>query len=191
MEAALKIPETMSTTEFLVWDAPGKRWQLIEGVPQAMAPSNRTHGAIAAELSRLIGNHLRDRDSPCSVLVEPGIVPRVRANANFRIPDLGVTCTGYDAEEPYLSEPVLLIEILSPSNKAETWSNVWTYTSLPTVREILVVHSDEIAVELLRRQADGSWPAQPLPVREGTLTLECIEFGCDVAEFYRATRLAR
>ncbi|SFK59646.1 hypothetical protein [Methylocapsa palsarum] len=39
-----------------------------------------------------------------------------------RIPDLAVTCSGYDAEESALANPVLLIEILSPSNQAETWA---------------------------------------------------------------------
>ena len=53
MGAALKIPEVMSTAEFLVWDAPGKLWQLVEGVPTAMAPGSRTHGTSQAELAAL------------------------------------------------------------------------------------------------------------------------------------------
>jgi Uma2 family endonuclease len=50
-------------------------------------------------------------------------VPRVRANRNYRIPDLGVTCA---PPENGLMVPnaVLLIEILSPSNEAETRSNI-------------------------------------------------------------------
>ena len=135
MEAALRIPEVMSTAEFLVWDAPGKLWQLVEGVPTAMAPGNRTHGTIQAELAALLRNHLVERRSPCAVVTAPGIVPRVRASQNFRIPDLGVTCASYEQEEIMLQEPLLLIEVLSPSNKAETWSNVWTYTTIPSVRE--------------------------------------------------------
>jgi hypothetical protein len=44
-------------------------------------------------------------------------------------------CAGYDAEESVLTCPVLLIEILSTSNQAETWANVWAYTSVPSVPE--------------------------------------------------------
>ena len=43
------------------------------------------------------------------------IVPGVRASRNRRVPDLGVTCAP--------PEPILLIEILSPSNEAETRTN--------------------------------------------------------------------
>ena len=57
------------------------------------------------------------------ILGQPGIVPRVPANRNYRIPDLGVTCA---PPENGLMVPnaVLLIEILSPSNEAETRSNI-------------------------------------------------------------------
>jgi hypothetical protein len=41
MAAALKRPAYMTLAEFLVWDAPsGLPWQLIDGVPQAMAPTS-------------------------------------------------------------------------------------------------------------------------------------------------------
>jgi Uma2 family endonuclease len=74
MAAALKIPETMTTTEFLAWDAPGKLWQLIEGTPRAMAPPSPAHGAIQAEIARLLGNHLVERGSPCRIINTPGVV---------------------------------------------------------------------------------------------------------------------
>ncbi len=116
----------MNVAEFLAWSpASAQRWQLVDGEPQAMAPANRTHGAIQAELCRLIANHLAERKSPCSVVTAPGVVPRVQAEINFRIPDLAVTCSGYESEESALADPVLVIEIRSPNNQAETWANVW------------------------------------------------------------------
>ena len=189
MEGALKLPETMTTSEFLNWDAPGKLWQLVEGVPQAMAPGTRTHGRIQARLAALIEIHLLGQGSSCSVVTTPGILPRALADMNFRIPDLGVTCAAYKEEQLFLPEPMLLIEILSPSNRAETWSNVWTYTTIPSVQEILVVRSDEIGAELLRRQRDGTWPDTTLSLREGPLALESIGFTCDLTAVYRGTRL--
>ena len=60
------------------------------------------------------------------------------ANENFRVPDLGVTCAP-PSREVMVSEPVLLIEILSPSNERENRANVWTYTTIPSVQEILLV----------------------------------------------------
>lgn len=192
MVAALKIPDPMTVAEFLTWDAPGdQHWQLVDGEPQAMAPANRTHNGILGELGRLIGNHLLEHGSPCSVVPTPGVIPRVRADINFRIPDLGVTCSDYQEEEYDLADPVLLVEILSPSNRAETWANVWAYTTLPSVQEILVMHSTRIGAELLRRNPDGSWPERSVPVNDGDLELASIDFRVPLAALYRTTRLAR
>ena len=137
-EPTKKVPEVMDTGEFLAWDAPATaRWQLVDGEPQAMAPASRTHGVIQAELIKLLGVHFDDRASPCVVVDAASVLPRVRADINVRVPDVAVTCTEAEVEEHTLDEPVLLVEILSPSNRAEAWSNVWTYTTIPSVKEIL------------------------------------------------------
>jgi Uma2 family endonuclease len=89
-------------------------------------------------------------------------------------------------------EPVLLVEILSPSNEAETRANIWAYTTIPSVRELLVVHSTRIEAELLRRNADGSWPEQPEIIgSDGDLSLTRIAFAERLAALYRTTALAR
>lgn len=192
MSALPKIPSRMSVAEFLAWDAPAPGpWQLVDGEPQAMAPASRTHGAIQNELGRLIANHLVECGSPCAVISTPGVIPRVQSETNFRIPDLAVACSGYDVEETALSEPVLLIEILSPSNQAETWTNVWAYTTIPSVQEILIVKTATIGAEILRRAADGSWPDRPSPIDAGgDLALESIAFRVALSALYRTTRLA-
>jgi Uma2 family endonuclease len=192
MEALAKTPELMSLDEFLAWDSgDGRMWQLVNGEPQAMAPAKHTHGAMQAELGRLLGNHLAEHKPSCSVIVAPGVVPRVQSKANCRIPDLAVTSSSYIDEEATLSNPVLLIEIVSQSNRVETWSKVWTYTTIASVTEILIFKSESIGGDVLRRSADGSWPEKPEPVTEGELYLSSIDFRVSVAAIYRTTRLAR
>src|ERR1700712_1672305 len=179
----------MTLKEFLAWDAPaGTPWQLVDGEPQAMAPASRTHGRIQAKLISLIDAHLTARGT---VVGGPGVVPRVRSDSNFRIPDLAVTCSDYEREELSLTDPVLLIEILLPSNKAETWTNVWAYTTIPSVQEILIVHSTAIRAELLRRDATGNWPEQALTIEDGMLDLRSIDFTIGLPAIYRGTRLAQ
>ena len=191
MVALAKVPVFMSVEDFMAWEpSDGRAWQLVDGEPQAMSPTNRTHGALQAELTIALGNHLRSRNSPCTVIITPGIVPRVNASRNVRIPDLAVTCSPYTNEEPLLATPVLLIEILSPSNQSETWSNVWTYTTIPSVQEILVLRSASISAELLRREPDGGWPETPERITEGDLVLESVGLRVPLVELYRTTRLA-
>jgi Uma2 family endonuclease len=183
-------PATMTVEEFLAWDAPGPyRWQLVEGEPRAMAPASRTHGAIQSELGALLRNHLVAQSSLCSVVTTSGLIPRVRSNTNFRIPDLAVTCAGYATEEHALTDPVLVVEILSPSNAAETWSNIWTYTTIPSVREILILRSATIGAEVLRRNPDGTWPERAETIEAGELVLDSIAFRCALTDIYRTTRL--
>jgi len=192
MSALPKIPVRMTVAEFFAWTPPSVQlWQLVDGEPQAMAPASVTHGAIQAELGSLIRNHLEERSGPCRVITAAGVIPRVQSETNVRIPDLAVSCSGYDSEESVLTDPVLLIEILSPNNQAETWANVWAYTTIPSVQEILVLKTVSIGAELLRRGPDGSWPSQPLSIETGDLTLESVGFSMPLSAVYRTTRLVR
>ena len=192
MVAFAKIPVRMSVAEFMDWHpGDGRRWQLVDGEPQAMAPGSTTHGLIQGETARLIGNHLLERDRPCRLIVEPGIVPRVQAAHNVRLPDLAVTCSPSEDDGVLLDRPVLVVEILSPGNQAQTWANVWTYCTIPSVLEILVLRTAEIRADLLRRNSDGSWPAEPMSLTDGILLLESIGLAVDPAGLYRTTKLRR
>ena len=122
-------------------------------------------------------------------MIAPGVVPRVRSEANMRVPDLAVTCEADETGKHAVAEPILLVEILSPSNEAETRANVWTYTTIPTVREILLVRSTHIAAELIRREPDGGWPANAQPIAaDAPLVLASIDFSCPLAAVYEGTR---
>jgi Uma2 family endonuclease len=187
---SLKRPAFMTLAEFLAWDAPGgPAWQLIDGVPEAMAPASGTHAVMQGEVGRLIGNHLAAHRPGCRVLTNPGVVPRVNSEDNFRIPDLGVTCSPVPRGVIEIAEPILLIEILSPGNTVETWTNVWACTNIPSVQEILVIRTASIGVQLLRRAPDRSWPEVPLGIEAGELELESVGFRVPVAALYAGTWL--
>jgi len=184
----------MTVTEFLAWpaDPTGRLWQLIDGEPVAMAPASQTHGTIQAAVGAILFNHLRATGSHCRVITAPGIVPRVRADWNVRVPDLAVSCSPDDPTERLLHDPVLVVEILSPSNEAETWSNIWAYTTIPSVQEILVLGSLEISAELLRRGPDGLWPERGLQLHSGdAVQLNSIAATFRLVEFYATTRVQR
>ncbi len=188
--ALMPLATRMTRDEFLVWDAPGpERWQLVDGEAVAMAPASGIHGLLQAEVGALLRNHLLEAGSRCSVIVAPGVVPRVRQSMNHRIPDLGITrappSDGYD-----VPEPVLLVEILSPSNEAQTRANVWAYTTIPSLREILLLRSSRIEAELLRRTSEGEWPAEASVIGPaGTLELTCMGYAAPLVAIYRTTGL--
>jgi Uma2 family endonuclease len=160
----------------------------VDGEPRAMAPANTVHCYLQAELARLIGNHLRAAGVPRDVFANPGVVPATMSAHNMRVADLAVSCSPFDATQAFLANPVLAVEILSPSNRAETWANVWAYTTIPSMQEILILRGDAVAADLLRRLPDGSWPDQPNQV-DTQLVLESLGLRMTLAELYTRTPL--
>jgi Uma2 family endonuclease len=184
----------MSVAEFLDWpgDGSGRAFQLVDGEPHAMAPASITHGRIQATLVILLGNHLAGADARCDVVTAPGIIPRIRSSSNMRVPDLAVNCTPDEPGQRALPDPILIIEILSPSNEAETRANVWAYASIPSVREILLIRSTHIGAELFRRQDDGDWPDAPNMLQaDDVLTLASVDLSLPLRSCYSATHLGR
>jgi Uma2 family endonuclease len=188
MVAALKQPpRPMTVTEFLDWhpdDGSDKLWQLRDGEPEAMAPATERHGTIQLRLSYLLTGHL-DRTRPsCRAVGAPGVVPRIGSDMNMLVPDIGITCDP-STNGLALTNPLVLIEILSPSNTVKTRANVWAYTTIPSVTEILLVHTVRIGAELLRRQPDGNWPQRPqLLGPDDELRLDSIGFAAPLRAAY-------
>ena len=90
-----------------------------------------------------------------------------------------------------MHEPIVLIEILSPTNVSKTRANVRGYQTIPTVTEIVVLRSTSIVAEILRRQPDGSWPEQPeLVTGDSMLRIDSIGFAEPLRSAYRTTDLA-
>lgn len=190
MTAARQLPPArMTTAEFIAW--PHERYQLVDGEPRAMAPASAVHGRIQARLARRIDEHLDATGNPCRVFTEPAIVPHVRADTNLRVPELAVTCTRIESGQVALPDPVLLVEILSPGNEVDTRANVWAYATIPSVREIVVLSSWQVAAELLRRSSGGDWPTAPTSLGwDDTLQLDSIGLSCRLADLYEGTPLA-
>jgi Uma2 family endonuclease len=188
-----KPPPTMTAAEFLAWpgDGSGRRYQLVDGAVRVISTGTTACGLIQATLAYLIANQLAACASPCHAIIRPCIAPRVRASLNARCPALGITAARDEPGQYIVPNPILLIEILSPGNASDTWDNVWSYTTIPSVREIVVVHSTRVFAELLRRGADGNWPAEPEEAGpDDTLRLDSIAFACPLPAVYAQTHLA-
>src|SRR5687768_10646063 len=103
------------------------------------APATQAHGELAARLTIQIGSRLRP---PCRVISEAGIAIPDRADSYY-IADLAVTCASREAGRRMVAEPVLILEVLSPStSQVDRWRKVADYRALASVKEILVLFSD-------------------------------------------------
>ena len=111
------------------------------------------------------------------------MIPRLHSRFNERVPDHGVSC-GPFTEGRIWADPVLLVEILSPSNEAKTRANAWAYATIPSVREVLILSSTAVRAEILRQGEET-----PDRRRTESLRLTSIGYAGPLAEFYATTNL--
>lgn len=192
-QAAKKLPDMMTVAEFLDWrgDGTGVIYELVDGVPRAQDPASDIHGTIHGNLAAIVRNHRVAKRPGCRLVVAPGVQPRLRSSWNYRVPELGVTCTPNTPGQRMAPDPILLIEVLSPTNATDTWGNIALYATLPSVAEILVVDSSRVRADILRRSDDGSWAQDPEVVTVGgTIRLASIGLEMTLGEVYFATHLA-
>jgi Uma2 family endonuclease len=139
--------------EFLAFDdGTDTSYQLFEGRIVAMNPPLRGHGTLVARLTALVGPQLKQ---PCEVIAEAGIIPVNRRHSWYKA-DLIVTCTPGSHKDPFIAEPVLVVEVLSPTTTATDFSRkLPDYQQIPSMRDILLVSSMERLVRHWRREPDG------------------------------------
>lgn len=185
-------PPLMTVDEFFDWPGDGTetRYDLYEGEPRAMAPASPVHGLIQANAAGMFREHLRAAGRRCPVMTEAALTPRLGADINLRIPDVVVTCSPLGPKDRVVAEPLLIVEVLSPSNERVTQGNVWSYSSIPSVRQILLLRSDRVQAEVAMKDADGVWPVYRRVYLAGSsLTLESIGLTAAVEDFYALTPL--
>jgi Uma2 family endonuclease len=174
-------PKRMTLPEFLEWDdGTDRRYELLDGIPVMMAPPLEAHGELALALGAEILARVKP---PCRVISEAGIVISDRADTCY-VADLAVTCAPREPGRRMVVEPVLVVEVLSPSTaQVDRWRKVADYRTLASVHEILVVFSDERRVEVQRRTADG-WRVEDL-IGKAQIRLSCCNAPIPLGALYR------
>src|SRR5919106_89333 len=105
-------PQRMTLADFLAWDdGTDRRYQLVDGVLTMMAPAAEAHGELALSLGAEIRSRLK---RPCRVISEAGITVPDRSDTYY-VANLAVTCVPREAGRRMVAEPVLIVEVLSPS----------------------------------------------------------------------------
>jgi Uma2 family endonuclease len=169
--------------EVLAWDDDtDRRYELVEGHIVAMAPPSEAHGTIVANLTGELWNRLKP---PCRVVGEAGGVPADRDDTYYQA-DLIVTCAPPERGRPYPADPVLIIEVLSPSTAVhDRGRKVEAYSRLPSVKEILLVSSEERRLRSWRR--DGRrWIVGDL-IGEAELRLDTVPAPIPLAAIYEGS----
>jgi Uma2 family endonuclease len=158
----------------------------------AMSGVSRWHDWIAVQLTMLIAQHLRGKS--CKTFTAE---MRVLATPSglYTYPDLSVTCERPEFADPHVdtvTNPTLLVEILSPSTEAyDLGKKAKLCRAIPSLQELLFIAQDAYEVELYRRQPDGTWSLIEAKGLESAITLTSIGYTLSLRELYEQVLAAK
>lgn len=178
----------MTLDEFLRWDdGTDTRYELIGGFPVAMAPMLEVHRILAMRLGSRVDAALARR-RPCNAQTEAGVIRPDRADSFF-VADLAVTCTPSEAGRQFAADPILIVEILSPSKERhDRRVKLPVYQQIGSVQEILLIAADEVYAELHSRQGD-LWVIRIIPAG-GSIQLASVGIEVSLSELYEGLALS-
>lgn len=165
------------------------RWEYDNGQIRAMAGGTDDHSMISGTVARLLGNTLIPRG--CRVY---GSDMKVHCGDGYNtFPDVSVVCGSRDyhrGRNDIILNPVLLVEVLSPSTEAEDRGPKFDhYRSIPTLIDYLLVAQDEARALLLTRRAD-IWEFRHIAGLESTVFLTSLDVTLALSDIYTLIEFA-
>jgi len=113
---------------------------------------------------------------------------KVIANNSLRYPDVSVTCTLVRGNDDTVLEPVLVIEVVSPSTEREDRGRKkFDYFATPSILQYAIIEQDERRIDLYTRAGDR-WTNEII-AGEAVLKLSSIGVEVSLAAIYEDTEL--
>lgn len=159
--------------------------EYYDGWIVAMAGSSSPHALITLN----IGGELRERLKGTKCRPYSSDL-RVRVTGQtYCYPDVPVVSGQVkfvDSQVDILLNPVLLVEVLSPSTERRDRGFKWNrYRAIETLQEYVLVSQSEPQVEIFRREKDGTWRWSGFGGLEATCRFESVGCSIPLAEIYR------
>lgn len=150
-----------SPEEYLAWEAEQpEKHEYVNGEVFAMAGATEGHVTVTGNVYMALRQHLKG--SPCRTFMADMKV-QAHADSGFYYPDVVVTCSARDAQDPLVKrEPSLLVEVLSPSTAAyDRGAKFSSYRQLASLQEYVLIDTDTRTTDVYRKGADGLWVLHP------------------------------
>ena len=171
------LPRTLA--EFGRWHAQQpERWEFIAGVPVLMAPASLGHTIIKGNVYHHLANRLAG--SPCRAFVDGA---EIKSRQFSAIPNVVVSGGPIDLRSAVIAEPVLIVEVLSPSSERDDIGRKWQgYCLIPALRHYLVIAQDQPFVTLHTRIGPAAF--EESVHQEGSIELAALGVTLALDEIY-------
>jgi Uma2 family endonuclease len=129
------------------------RNEFIDGQIFAMVGTTMAHNRIAGNVYALL--HAQVRGTGCTAFVSD---MKVKLENRFYYPDVLVSCERFDGKKLFVTEPVLIIEVLSDSTaETDRREKLTGYQQPPSLQCYLLVAQNDRLVTVYRKDEGGNW----------------------------------
>jgi len=184
MSTAARSPSGMTIQEYLAWEREQtERHEYFSGEVFLQAGGTRRHSLISTNVATIIGGMLKSEE--CEAHGSDMRV-HVEATGYHAYPDVLVVCPPVQGNsDDVISNPILLVEVLSPSTADfDRGGKFGHYRQIPALKEYLVLWQDEARVEQHTRTPDGLWLLREIAGVESTVHLESIGKSLSLTDVY-------
>lgn len=143
----------MTADEFFVWArtwADGERYELQDGHAVRLQAERISHAETKLSVAIALRDSLRRAGLDGTAFID-GVSVQID-DRSVREPDAVVHCGPYDRDQLYVDNPVIVVEVVSPSSaRNDVDRKLIDYFSVPTILHYLIVYGDEKRVVHYRR----------------------------------------
>ena len=178
-------PTLISAEQYFALDAVenDRKYDYIDGEIREVPGGTNNHSLIKVNIlgtlfARLYNSECSVRNSDMRIKI---------SDTRYVFPDLSAVCGEPQLENDNTSlfNPVMTVEVTSPASyfidRAEKLS---LYSSIPSMRDYIIVDQDQVDVELHSKTADG-WLRQIYTDLDDVIRLEALDCSLPLAEVYR------
>jgi Uma2 family endonuclease len=188
MSSALPGPTPVTPAEYLAREEAAEQKSEYEyGAIIPMPGGTLQHSQIKVNVVTLLSTQLADLDF---VGLNSDVRVRTPDQGRYYYPDVSVVA-GAPAIEPEwktanLTNPCLIIEVISPSTgQRDRGTKFAGYKTIPTLREYLLIHSNQMHVTQWVREANAVWTSRDYPAQDDVVALVTVPAQLALARIYR------
>ena len=162
-----------------------EKHEYYQGEVFAMSGTSLEHVIISRNVMIELGNKLKGKScQPFGSDLRMHIPP----NTLYTYPDLSIICGKPELTDEHFdtaTNPTVLIEILSPSTRNyDMGIKFKLYRDIPTLKEYILVDSENVYVEKHTRQADNIWLLSEIKNTGDILKIESIQVTLALSDIY-------
>ena len=177
----------MSVEDYLILNRNSKdtRYEYLDGELRMLAGGSPDHSIIIANLTATIKGPLKG--SHCRVYNSDVLLKL--SEKRYVFPDIAVSCDERDRnQKETIRYPRVVVEVLSPTTEAtDRGKKAAYYRAYPTIQEYVMVDSEDIFVEVHRREEE-IWTINTFEAGK-TITLESLGIQFPIEDAYEGTSL--